>query len=383
MHPAGILDEASDDFHGARARAPGLGLRAVRDVPWRRLPWRQERRSLHQLPHRRTDRVRDLPPATARRPAPTSPTAPRSSACAECHTMPARWDAPGHIVGDRAPAEVDVRRARAADAGRRRAPGPTDLRGRHLRQRVLPRRRARRPAARSTRPRWDRAGTVGLCDAATARRRRATPRRRARPVTRRRRRTSTASRRSAGPTAAMAATAPRRRPHRRSISRATPSRPRSASARTRRTCRRCPGCAGRSRARRATSCPPRSTRRATSTRSRPPRSRRASAGIVRPRPARPRGVTARRARCGPRSALAARRAAPATACRRSPPAIPRACRSPAAPPVIPQSVEPSGAIRIIGGASHHMDGDRRCPLTRSSCSPWSPPPALRRCCCGT
>jgi len=44
-------------------------------------------------------------------------------ACAECHTVPASWDAPGHIVGDRAPAEVTFG-ARAAIT-----PDPADRAG--------------------------------------------------------------------------------------------------------------------------------------------------------------------------------------------------------------------------------------------------------------
>ena len=84
--------------------------------------------------------------------------------CAECHAVPARWDAPGHVLGDPPPAEVALG-ARAAQtlAPADRAGPPRYADGRcenvYCHGDVL-----HRGGGLATRPRWDDPPVTGRCD---------------------------------------------------------------------------------------------------------------------------------------------------------------------------------------------------------------------------
>jgi predicted CxxxxCH...CXXCH cytochrome family protein len=105
IHPRGILDERSDDFHGAEL--------ARRDWDFALCA------SCHGEDFGGGSSGADCigchaegPTAcvTCHRDGPTTGAhaehAAAQLACAECHVVPSTWDAPGHIVGDPAPAEI-------------------------------------------------------------------------------------------------------------------------------------------------------------------------------------------------------------------------------------------------------------------------------------
>lgn len=89
-------------------------------------------------------------------------------ACAECHTVPAAWDAPGHILGDSAPAEVTFgARAQLTPVAADREGPPAFVDGSctnvYCHGDAL-----RAPGGTSTRPRWEDpvSGGCGSCHGA-------------------------------------------------------------------------------------------------------------------------------------------------------------------------------------------------------------------------
>jgi predicted CxxxxCH...CXXCH cytochrome family protein len=132
IHPVGILDEASPDFHGADLERRGWdfalcgschgddfagGTSGVSCL------------SCHAKGPTACDTCHAERPETGAHPAHLGVGSPASYECGECHEVPARWDADGHIlrggVADPAPAEVRFAGAAAqtpAFAVRRAAP---------------------------------------------------------------------------------------------------------------------------------------------------------------------------------------------------------------------------------------------------------------------
>lgn len=87
-------------------------------------------------------------------------------ACAECHLVPDRWDAPGHIVGDTAPAEVTFGARASIDTGNRMGPPSWDgstCSNVYCHGAVMP-----AAGGTNTRPAWNApaTGACGTCHAA-------------------------------------------------------------------------------------------------------------------------------------------------------------------------------------------------------------------------
>lgn len=105
MHPPGILDETSADFHGAELarRDWDFALCAsCHGEDFRGGPSGVDCTSCHAEGPTACVTCHQDGPSTGAHAAHRA----AQLACAECHVTPARWDATGHIVGDVAPAEV-------------------------------------------------------------------------------------------------------------------------------------------------------------------------------------------------------------------------------------------------------------------------------------
>lgn len=106
LHPGGIHDPASPDFHGAELARRGWDLRACATCHGDDFAGGTADASC------RTCHDGDDGPAacdTCHAAEPTTaahPTHTARAACADCHVVPAAWDAPGHVLGDAAPAEA-------------------------------------------------------------------------------------------------------------------------------------------------------------------------------------------------------------------------------------------------------------------------------------
>ncbi len=300
------------------AGEPELELLAVRRLSRRRLQRRHVAGVVPRLPHRGTDGVRDVSrqrsdEQRARRPCRRGRRV--RGVSHRAGDLGPGWPHPARRRRDHRARRGDVRREGRADDRAGGSQRPARVGWHELRERLLPRRRARR------RRRHRDHAALGRSDAARQLRS-LSWRSASEPCAQRLRDLSSAvgaahrRHRAGRPRAGLqrlsrqrelARTAGRSRP-------ATRSRRRSASARIRRTCRRARGSRRRSRARRVTSCRRRPTRPATSITPARRSSIRASAGIASRRPARARTATARRDRRGPRAARS--RAAAVTASRR-------------------------------------------------------------------
>ncbi len=105
VHPSGILDEASDDFHGKELARRNWDFALCASCHGQDFDGGKAKVSC-------TTCHTEGPTAcvTCHRDGPTSGAHVEHRAantpCAECHAVPDRWDAPGHIIDDSAPAEV-------------------------------------------------------------------------------------------------------------------------------------------------------------------------------------------------------------------------------------------------------------------------------------
>lgn len=168
VHPRGILDEDSDDFHGKDL--------ARRDWDF----------ALCATCHGDDFRggVAESACTTCHTEGPTAcvtchadgPTIGAHAshgaaqvACAECHTVPATWDAPGHIRGDRAPAEVTFgARAQLTPVAADRK-GPATFAGGTCTNVYCHGDALHASGGLATQPRWDNpapSGTCGRCHGA-------------------------------------------------------------------------------------------------------------------------------------------------------------------------------------------------------------------------
>ncbi len=105
VHPSGILDEASSDFHAKELERRGFDLALCAKCHGADYTGGTARVSCKTCHPSGPDAC-----VTCHRDGPTSGAhavhRDAGESCAECHVVPASWDAPGHIVGDAAPAEV-------------------------------------------------------------------------------------------------------------------------------------------------------------------------------------------------------------------------------------------------------------------------------------
>ncbi|MEO8699451.1 MAG: CxxxxCH/CxxCH domain-containing protein [Kofleriaceae bacterium] len=105
VHPSGILDEQSPNFHGAELARRGydLGLCAkCHGDDFAGGAAKMTCLTCHPSgPDACTTCHRDGPTTGAHAVHRVA-----GQDCGECHVVPARWDAPGHVLGDAAPAEV-------------------------------------------------------------------------------------------------------------------------------------------------------------------------------------------------------------------------------------------------------------------------------------
>jgi len=105
VHPSGILDRMSEDFHGAELARRDYDLALCASCHGDDFRGGRAEKAC-------TTCHVEGPTAcvTCHRDGPTTGAHAahlgKQVACAECHTVPATWDAPGHILGDSAPAEV-------------------------------------------------------------------------------------------------------------------------------------------------------------------------------------------------------------------------------------------------------------------------------------
>jgi hypothetical protein len=102
IHPAGILDPDSPDFHGAelRRRNWDLGLCAsCHGEDYGGGAAQVSCKTCHQDGPTACDTCHEATPTTAAHPAHLA-----RWTCTTCHVVPDRWDAPGHLFGERAPA---------------------------------------------------------------------------------------------------------------------------------------------------------------------------------------------------------------------------------------------------------------------------------------
>ncbi|MDB4960095.1 MAG: cytochrome family protein [Myxococcales bacterium] len=161
VHPRGILDQASDDFHGKELARQGYDFGVCASCHGDDLRGgaaKVDCMSCHS----------DGPSAcvTCHGDGPTTGAhlAHRGTTpCAECHTVPAAWDAPGHILGDRAPAEVTFgARARLTPVAADREGPPAFADG--TCSNVYCHGDALGAAGgTATRPRWNEAAPTGTC----------------------------------------------------------------------------------------------------------------------------------------------------------------------------------------------------------------------------
>jgi hypothetical protein len=145
LHPCGISDEDSDDFHGRLIEREAWDLNLCANChgdDFSGGPSGVTCLTCHQQGPTACDTCHDTPPATGAHVAHLA----QGTACATCHVVPDRWDAEGHVrlagAADPPPAEVTLSGLAAAtlDPVDRAGPPAFDH-GRHLRQRVLSRRR--------------------------------------------------------------------------------------------------------------------------------------------------------------------------------------------------------------------------------------------------
>ena len=105
VHPRGILDETSFDFHGAELARHGWDLAVCATCHGEDF-----RGGRSGKPCTTCHVEGPTACATCHQDGPTTGAHATHRgaqvACAQCHTVPAVWDAPGHILGDSAPAEV-------------------------------------------------------------------------------------------------------------------------------------------------------------------------------------------------------------------------------------------------------------------------------------
>ncbi|HWO25935.1 MAG TPA: CxxxxCH/CxxCH domain-containing protein [Kofleriaceae bacterium] len=105
IHPAGILDPASDDFHARELARRGWDLALCATCHGADFAGGAAGRSCRKCHDQGPDacatchgEARQTPAHRAHRDA--------GLGCAECHAVPARWDDPGHVLGDPPPAKV-------------------------------------------------------------------------------------------------------------------------------------------------------------------------------------------------------------------------------------------------------------------------------------
>jgi predicted CxxxxCH...CXXCH cytochrome family protein len=111
LHPAGILDPASADFHGATLAATGWDFALCASCHGQDFGGGAAGAACtdcHDDGPTACDTCHaDVPASGAHRAHAGAGPLGRSWACEECHVTPARWDDPGHLVGDDQPgAEV-------------------------------------------------------------------------------------------------------------------------------------------------------------------------------------------------------------------------------------------------------------------------------------
>lgn len=112
IHPAGILDLASDDFHGREFARRGWDLATCAKCHGDDFSGGTSKASCNSCHQDGPDACTTCHRAGTMSGAHRSHES-SSVACAECHVVPDRWDASGHVLNDAPPAEV-VFGARAA-----------------------------------------------------------------------------------------------------------------------------------------------------------------------------------------------------------------------------------------------------------------------------
>lgn len=125
VHPEGILDEASDNFHAAELARRGYDLALCATCHGEDFAGGAANASCKTCHPEGPDAC-----VTCHRDGPTSGAhlVHRDQACAECHVVPARWDAEGHVrrsgAADPLPAEVSfgARAAQTLSAADRHGP---------------------------------------------------------------------------------------------------------------------------------------------------------------------------------------------------------------------------------------------------------------------
>jgi predicted CxxxxCH...CXXCH cytochrome family protein len=105
VHPAGILDESSEDFHGKELARRNWNFKLCATCHGESFDGGKAKVACTTCHVEGPTAC-----ATCHREGPTSGAHlehhAASTPCAECHVVPERWDSPGHIVDDAAPAEV-------------------------------------------------------------------------------------------------------------------------------------------------------------------------------------------------------------------------------------------------------------------------------------
>jgi predicted CxxxxCH...CXXCH cytochrome family protein len=128
VHPAGILDPASPQFHGRELERRGWDFAVCAGCHGDDFGGGKAGvscKSCHQDGPTGCTTCHGTPPASGSHQAHQAAEVP----CAECHQVPARWDAPGHIVGadgavDPTPAEVVLGALASRDLVPPRRSGP-------------------------------------------------------------------------------------------------------------------------------------------------------------------------------------------------------------------------------------------------------------------
>ena len=123
VHPAGILDRTSDDFHGKELARRNWDFAVCATCHGERFDGGKAKVACTTC---HTDGPTTCVTCHGAGPTSGSHVEHRRAglACAECHAVPDRWDAPGHIVDDSPPAEITLgARANATPvAGDRKGP---------------------------------------------------------------------------------------------------------------------------------------------------------------------------------------------------------------------------------------------------------------------
>jgi predicted CxxxxCH...CXXCH cytochrome family protein len=165
VHPAGILDPASEAFHGREVARRGWDLRVCARCHGDDFAGGLAGASCTTChggeggPGACATCHRDGPVTGAHRVHRDA-----GAGCAECHVVPARWDDPGHVIGDPAPAEVTF----GALAGATLAPadraGPPRFAGGRCENVYCHGDVLHAGGGLAPRPRWDEPGPAGGCD---------------------------------------------------------------------------------------------------------------------------------------------------------------------------------------------------------------------------